>query len=142
MIRAMARVQPWNPTPPQQEAALSLCDSSVGGSVRSHADGTAELRTVATGEFRRYVIRADGTATLVESRPRTRRYAWSIALAWLGILLAFGSVIPVVFLKMDDSWAAMMVVVGVVVFVVGGALQPHGKPPPGERWTVIGTPEE
>lgn len=63
-------------------------------------------------------------------------------MAWLGILMAFGAVIPVVVFRSDDFWGAMMVLVGVVVFVAGMAMHPHGKPPPGERWTVIGTPEE
>jgi hypothetical protein len=144
------RRESWNPTPAQERVALVLCDSSVGGQVRSLPDGTAELRTVERGAFRRYLIDEDGTATLVESEPRTRVYAWSIVLAWLGLGLVF--VVPFVVLladniglaeqEPDDFWAAMVLLAGLVVFVVGMALHPHGGTPPGERWTIIGTAEE
>jgi hypothetical protein len=144
------RRAPWNPTPAQERVALVLCDSSVGGQVRSLPDGIAELRTVEGGAFRRYLIDEDGTATLVESRPRSAAYGWSIALMWSGLLCVF--VVPfsliladnvgLVSEEPDDFWGAMVLLAGLVVFVVGMALHPHGGTPPGERWTLIGGAEE
>jgi hypothetical protein len=144
------RREPWSPTPAQERAALAFCDSSVGGRVRSLADGTAELRTVESGAFRRYLIDADGTATLIESRPRSRQYGWSIGLMWSGLLCAF--VVPISLIltdnvglvseEPDDFWAAMVLLAGLVLFVVGMALHPHGGTPPDERWTIIGGPTD
>jgi hypothetical protein len=136
------RSEPWHPTHAQEEAALALADPSVGARVRSHPDGTVEVRTVEKGAFRRYLIQQDGVATLVESWPRTWRYAWSRGFCWLGLLLAFGAFLPVIVWKIDDFWGATMVFVGIVIFVVGLGLMPYGKPPPGERWASIGGPEE
>jgi len=144
------RREPWNPNTAQERAALVLCDSSVGGQVRSHPDGTGELRTVERGAFRRYLINEDGTATLVESRPRSPAYGWSIALMWSGLLCVF--VVPfsliladnvgLVSNEPDDFWAVMVLLAGLVGFVVGMALHPHGRTPPGERWTRIGGAED
>lgn len=144
------RREPWNPTPAQQRVALVLCDSSVGGQVRSLPDGTAELRTVESGAFRRYLIDDDGTATLVESRPRSAAYGWSIALMCSGLLCVF--VVPfsliladnvgLVSNEPDDFWAVMVLLGGLVLFVVGMALHPQGKAPTGERWTLIGGAED
>lgn len=143
------RRQPWNPTPAQERAALALCDSSVGGEVRSLPDGSAELRTVERGAFRRYLVDADGSATLVESGDRSTRYGWSIALTWSGLLCVFVVSTSLILVdnvglvadEPDDFWAAMAVFIGLVGFVVGMALHPHGGSPRGERWTVIGGPD-
>ena len=144
------RREPWNPTPAQDRAALFLCDSSIGGRVRSLPDGTAERHTVESGAFRRYLIDEDGTATLVESQPRSPRYGWSIALIWSGLLCAF--VVPIsltladnaglVANEPDDFWAAMALLAGLVLFVVGMGRHPHGGTPPRERWTLIGGAED
>ena len=136
------RGEPWHPTGPQEKAALALADQSVGAHVRSHGDGTVEVRTVYKGAFRRYLIQENGLARLVESRPRTWRYAWSIGVGWLGILVAFGAVLPRIVWTFDDAWSALQVFVGIVTFVAGMCLTPYGKPPRGERWTVIGGAEE
>ena len=145
------RREPWNPTPAQEQAALALCDSSVGGQARSLPDSIAELRTVERGAFRRYLIAEGGTATLVEWGPRTRAYAWSIALMCLGLSLVF--VVPFVVLRLadnigltdsepDDFWGVMVLGAGLVLFVAGMALHPRGRTPPGERWTLIGGAED
>src|SRR5437899_794627 len=109
------RIEPWHPTHAQEEAALALSDPSVGARVRSHSDGTVEVRTVEKGAFRRYLIEEDGVTTLVESRPRTWQYAWSIGFCWFGILLAFGAFLPLIVWKIDDFWSAMMVFAGIVI---------------------------
>jgi hypothetical protein len=132
--------KPWHPTQAQEEAALALSDSTVGARVRSHSDGTVEVRTVESGAFRRYLVEKDGTAALVEAHPPTWRHAWSIRLCWIGLMLAFVAVLPAIFV--DDFPAALMVVAGVVIFVVAMGLMPYGKPPPGERWVRIGGAEE
>lgn len=94
------RLEPCSPTPAQERAALAFSDSSVGGQVRSLPDGTAELRTVESGAFRRYLIDEDRTATLVESRPRSARYGWSIGLMWSALLCAF--VVPISLILADN----------------------------------------
>lgn len=143
-------LEPWNPTPAQEQAALALCDSSIGGRVRSHSDRTAELRTIDQGAYRRYVIDRDGTATLVESAPRPPRYAWSIAITWLGLALVFIVSFALLLVdnvglarhEPDDFWAALVLGSGIVIFVVGMGLHPHGESPPGERWQLIGGAED
>jgi hypothetical protein len=67
---------------------------------------------------------------------------WSIGLGWLGILVAFGAVLPRIVWTFDDFWSAMQVLAGIVTFVVGMCLTPCGQPPRGERWTKIGGAEE
>lgn len=138
-VRKM-RTEPWHPTHAQEEAALALADSDVGARVRSHSDGTVEVRTVEKGAFRRYVIQRDGAAALIESGPPTWRYAWSKRFCWLGLLLVLAAFLTVA--KIDDFWGAMMIFAGILIFVVGLAVMPYGKEPSGERWVSIGGPQE
>lgn len=42
----------------------------------------------------------------------------------------------------DDFWGVMVLLGGLVLFVVGMAIHPHGKTPTGERWTHIGGAED
>ena len=118
------RTEPWDPTPAQEEGALRLAEPD-GGFVRTYADGMAELRTTERGGLRRYIIREDGEAALVESGPGSWRYAWSQGLWAAGILLAFGAIVPAVLkdhAEIVPWWippAGLIVVFGLAIGVVG-----------------------
>jgi hypothetical protein len=78
----------WEPTPAQQEAALHLAKSEVGF-VRTHDDGTTDLRTIENGGLRRYIIAQNGEVALVESGAALPGFAWSDRLGAAGMLVFF-----------------------------------------------------
>jgi hypothetical protein len=138
--------EPWDATPAQEEAALRL-SAPFGGHVRTFADGTAEFCTLERGGLRRYVIRQNGEATLVESRPAPPEYVSSQRLAprlMLLSFLAFGLIV----LGGEKEWAVLFWL-GVIGFFLGfawlwraaGTMTPFATPPPGEHWEYIGGPE-
>jgi hypothetical protein len=76
--------QPWRPTDAQAATARSLAESD-GAFARTHADGTAEVRTIERGALHRYIIDPDGFLELVEvapSRRDTREVRTYSASAW------------------------------------------------------------
>jgi hypothetical protein len=131
---------PWTPTPGQVAAAERLTREG-GGFVRTHDDGTAEVRTSQDGEVRHYIVAQDGEAELVIRHARTRRYAFAIGLSWAGTLLIIGAVGSAALGLMPDWVATAPFVLGFAAFFAGMAINPSPRQPKAERWTWIGGPD-
>jgi hypothetical protein len=142
---AWSRIEPWDPTPAQEEAALRLAKPD-GGYVRTYPDGTAELRTHERGGLRRYIIREDGEALLVESAPESRRYAWGYVAGWGGLVWLAGTLVLAFFLRRSPAWVQLSLL---IMFFLWFASIPAAwwlescpdARPVGERWTGLGFPE-
>ena len=139
----------WDPTTAQKQAAMGLT-ASEGGFVRSHVDGTVELRTIDAGALRRYFIRENGEAVLVESGAPLPGYAWSGRLGAAGMLACFaGTGLGIVG---EEAGPDVLISVGIIAFVIGlgtfvagtaiwGKAFKRAAPPPGEHWIRIGGPD-
>jgi hypothetical protein len=139
------KMEPWDSTTAQEEAALRLA-APDGGYVRTYADGTAELRTHQRGGLRYYIIRQNGDTALVESGPASRRYVWADRLPAAGMLLAFGAFGLFALGKSKEwavpSWLGLIgFLLGLAMFAAGTAIIPRAAPPPAERWEFIGGPD-
>lgn len=138
------RTEPWNPTPAQEEAVFRL--AAGGGYVRTFADGTAGLRTWERGGggLRSYIIREDGHSTLIESPPRSRRYAWGLVVGWGGLLLVVGMIPLGYFLYGSSAWVRVSLYVFIGLGMAAGWFLPlaiqmwDARPPRGERWRLAG----
>jgi hypothetical protein len=118
-----------------------------GAFVRTHADGTAEVRTVEEGALHRYVVEPDGSVELVEIAPQSPRYAPGKFLLYAGFFIGIGSIIwgfagealrglP----ALPASAVLAGAVLGLAVAVLGLAIVPRLSPPPGERWKHFSSP--
>ena len=145
-VWARFRRKSWDPTAAQREAALRL-NGPDGGYVRTYADGTAELRTHERGGLRRYVIHADGEAVLVESKPGSRRYAWTPWVDWPVLVSAVGLfVVMFVALATSTAWAKVPILTLFFLAFGGKCVSAwlHYSPevrPKKENWMQIGFPE-
>ncbi len=137
-------------TAAQSETALRLGDSCVGAYVRLHPGGNAEVRTVRKGEPFSFLVRPDGAAELLESRPRTWRYPLGRGLLFLGTTLAVTMVATIVGIKLfKDSradaglgWAAALCGIGLIAGFIGeGVLHSQVSRPSGESWERVGGAE-
>jgi hypothetical protein len=138
--------QPWRPTDAQAATARSLAESD-GAFARTHADGTAEVRTIERGALHRYIIDPDGFLELVEVAPQSPRYTRSSYVFGVGLVVCFGSIIagfageginglP----SFPPEAVRVGAILGFVVTVFGLATMPRLAPPPGERWKHLGAP--
>ena len=134
----MARTS-FRPTAAQDRAAASLCDSWVGAYVRGRDDGALELRTVAGGGLRRYLVQRDGVVTLVESRAQSAAHVWGYALRLGGGVLAFATAAAMLVKVVDaTALAAAIAGVGLVTCFVGEHLMEATIAPRGRGWKKIG----
>jgi hypothetical protein len=142
------RAEPWRPTTVQEEAALRRADPLIGARGRTRIDGVAELRTVEAGEVRQYLVRPDGTAKLVESRPASlldRRLdvvrpvvGWLMAAAvvWLMVSQA------VSFLRGTVGYTAGLVFVCLIGLFVSEVVMNGEIEAAGEQWERVGGADE
>lgn len=112
------------------------------GVVRTHADGTAELRTTERGGLRRYVIDLAGRPTLLESEPEPQSFRRSQWICGTGLALAFGVAIPVLVAGGPEWLGGLIAILGIGTYFVGVATSPYAAEPAGERWTRIGGPDD
>jgi hypothetical protein len=122
--------EPWDPTPDQERVALEL--SGWGGYARTLPDGLAELRAITDGKHRTYVIRKDGTATLVEARAPGLLHEVGTAFYWIAGAVFLEILLP----WWPDSWVTGTWI-AVVAFLIGGGLLRHLGLGPRGGWTYI-----
>jgi hypothetical protein len=132
----------WDPSPAQRAAALPLAESV--SLVRTHQDGTTELRTIKNNGLRRYIIAASGEVALVESGDPIRCFFWSDCLGAAAMLLMFASVGVAFFV--GDGAAIALIVAAIVAFfshliLFARTFQRTVRPGP-DRWDRIGGPED
>jgi hypothetical protein len=120
--------------------------------VQSLPDGAAEVLAVERGVYYRYLVRENGSAVIVESRPRNWRWPLENVVGWAFVVFAFG--IPILFAVLDrehalsaDPWAAISVFVGLILLLATWVVRPspHHLMHPGQRWAdwdQVGWPED
>ena len=102
------------------------------------------------GALRRYVIRENGEAALVESGTAPPRHVWSDPLMATGMLTSFaGAAVAIVGgevgLEIVGSVGQVAFLTGLATFSVGTGIWHKAfervAPPPGERWMRVGGPD-
>jgi len=142
----------WTPRTREQEDAVARLGNQCGGVLsRSLPDGAAEVLAVEKGVYNRYMVSEEGTAMLVESRPRDWRWPLSDVLSWAALVLVFGITILLLVLALTGVvdagwWTAIPFSVGMILLLAAFALDasPYRLRRPGERrsaWDRVGWPD-
>lgn len=138
----------WSPESPEQETAVKRLAEAAGGVlVKRRFDGAAEVLAVEHGISTRYVVRADGSLELIETRPRDWRRPAEYVVGWTAMIFVF--VVPFLVIRGggDDFFAALAVLAGVVLLFVTFAIapSPYRLMRGCERrsdWNQVGFPQE
>jgi hypothetical protein len=138
----------WSPESPDQETAVKRLAEAAGGVlVKRRFDGAAEVLAVEHGISNRYVVRADGSLELIETRPRDWRRPAEYVAGWTSMIFVF--VVPFVVIRGggDDFFAALAVFAGVVLLFLTFAIapSPYRLMSVDERrsdWNQVGFPQE
>jgi hypothetical protein len=127
MTSELYRAAPRNAAP----AAIEVARLAYGGQGdayrRDLVDGAVEVLVMEDGHLQRYVVAADGTSSLVQTAPRSRRYAtglWMTRIGfglWLGVIVGAGAAGPVVGdLGGAGFLLAAVVAIGALVLLIRG----------------------
>ena len=123
----------WTPqTEEQRDVVTQIARASGGALVQTLDGGAAEILCAASGVSTRYRVAADGTMTIVESRPRDWHEPASIALGCAFLLVGFGGPLLMIGLHSNgavggdyDLIAGLCICAGTVLLLSAMAVAPN-----------------